>query len=105
MYAKTAETTRETLAWCGTDQVLDETFQLLLRLPDGLLLPHDGDQLLLGVVRRREDDARPRLVPHAANVGPPAADQEFVVLRFGLQLGREVVDLLGRTKSPENGGT
>lgn len=81
---------------CSNHQVFDQTLQLLLGLTDGFLLPYDGDQFLLGVVRRREDDACPRLVPHSANVGPATADQEFMVLWFGLKLSGEVVDLLKR---------
>lgn len=77
-------------------QVFDQTLQLLLGLANSFLLPDDGDQFLLGVIWRREDDAGPRPVPHAANIGPAAADQELVVLRFGLELGSEVVDLLKR---------
>lgn len=75
-------------------QVFDQTFQLLLGLTNGLLLPYDRDQLLLCVIRRREDDPSARPVPHAANISPAAADQEFVILRFRLKLGCEVVDLL-----------
>lgn len=78
----------------GAHQVFDEDLQLFLGQTHGLLFPYDGDQLLLRVVRRREDDASPRPVAHPADIGPTAADQEFMVLWFGLQLSREVVDLL-----------
>lgn len=36
---------------CSDYQVFDQTFQLLLGLTYGFLLPYDGDQFLLGVVR------------------------------------------------------
>lgn len=59
---------------CSNYQVFDQTFQLLLGLTNGFLLPYDGDQFLLRVIRRREDDAGPRPVPHTANIGPATAD-------------------------------
>ncbi len=77
-------------------QVFDQIFQLLLGLTNGVLLPHDGDQFLLGVIRRWEDDAGTRPVPNTANIGPATADQKLMVLWFGLELSCEVVDLLKR---------
>lgn len=89
---------------CHSYQVFDQIFQLLLGLTNGFLLPYDGDQFLLGVIRRWEDDAGSSPVPHTANIGPTAADQEFMVLWFGLKLGCEVVDLLKRDGRREGGG-
>lgn len=79
---------------CFRYQVLDQSLQLLLSLANRLLLPHDGDQLLFRVIGCREDDPGPRPVPHATDVGATTADEELVVLRFGVELGGEVVDLL-----------
>lgn len=79
---------------CFRYQVLDQSLQLLLGLTDRLLLPHDGDQLLLRVVRCWKDDPGARPVPHATDVGPTTADEELVVLGFGVELSGEVVDLL-----------
>lgn len=75
-------------------QVFDQVFQLLLGLTNCFLFANYGDHLLLAVVWRWENDARACLVPHTANVGSTTANQEFMILRFGLQLSSEVVDLL-----------
>lgn len=81
-----------------TYQVFDQVLQLLLSLTDSFLSPYDGDQLLLRVVRRRENDSGSCLVTHTADVYSSTTNQEFVVLWFGLQLSCKVVDLLKKVK-------
>lgn len=79
-------------------QVFDQVLQLLLGQTNCFFFANDGDHLLLAVVWRWENDAGASLVPHTANVGSTAADQEFMILGFGLQLSGEVVDLLNTKK-------
>lgn len=68
--------------------------QLVLGLPHCVLLPHNGDELLILVFGGGEDDACAGAVPDFADVGASSPDQELVVLWFGMQLCRVVVDLL-----------
>lgn len=82
------------MLYAGSYQVFDQAFQFLLGLTNSFFFPYDGNQFLLCVIRRREDDASPRPVPHTADICPTAPNEEFMILWFCLKLSCEVVDLL-----------
>ena len=73
---------------CGTYEVADEGGQLRPRRLHRRRPPDDRDQLLVGVGRRREDDASPCRVAHLADVRAAASDEELVELGARAQLGR-----------------
>lgn len=78
----------------GPHQVLDQSLQLLLCLPDGILLPYDGDQVLILVLGRGEYDAGSSAVTHLADFAAPFANEELVVFWLGADVNSETLGLL-----------
>lgn len=75
-------------------QVLDQRLQLPLGLSDSILLPYDGDQVLVLVLSGWEDDAGTRAVAHLADLATPLANEELVVLWLGSDVHGEALGLL-----------
>lgn len=78
----------------GPYQVLNKGLQLLLCLPDSILLPNDGDQVLILVLSRWEYDTGSSVVTHLAYFATPFANEELVVFRLGTDVNSETLGLL-----------
>lgn len=81
----------------GTNQALNECFQLLLCFCYSFLCTNDCDQLLILIFSSREDDPGSCAVPYLADISTSFSNKELVVFRFGTKLNCVAFSLLLKT--------